>query len=51
MGVAAVLDATLRAHVFEETKWKMITAASSQFGFEKGSVDDDKFSKNKTPRP
>jgi hypothetical protein len=29
MVVAALLDATLRAHAFDETKWKMMMAASS----------------------
>jgi hypothetical protein len=46
MAIDALLDVTLRAHVFDETKWKMMTAVSSQFGFEKTSVNNDKFSKN-----
>jgi hypothetical protein len=45
MAVAVLLDATLGAHVLDEAKWKMITAASSEFGFEKASVNNDKFSR------
>jgi hypothetical protein len=46
MAIAALFDATLRSHTLNETKWKMIAAVSSQFGLEKASVNDDKFSKN-----
>jgi hypothetical protein len=46
MAVAVPFDATLRAHVFDETKRKITVAASSQFGFEKISVHNSKFSKN-----
>jgi hypothetical protein len=50
MTLAASLDATLRPHVFDETKLKMMAVASSQFGFENTSVNDDKFSKDTTHR-
>jgi hypothetical protein len=46
MVIAAILDVTLRAHAFDETKWKMRTVASSQFGFEKASANNDKFSRD-----
>jgi hypothetical protein len=34
MAIAALPDAMFRAHVLDETKWKMTLVASSEFGFE-----------------
>jgi hypothetical protein len=41
-----LLDAPLRAHLFNEMTWRIRTTAFSQFGLEKASVNNDKFSIN-----
>jgi hypothetical protein len=40
-----LLEAKLHGYIFDEMKWKTITAAFCQFRFEKALLNNNKFSK------